>query len=54
MFVPDDLAARVPHILGEAEVLPNTFGLPVAVERKHPEHIIEQVEKAPPKYEDRG
>jgi hypothetical protein len=54
MLVPDDLAARVPHILGEAEVLPNTFGLPVAVERKHPEHIIEQVEKAPPKYGDRG
>ena len=54
MFVPDDLAARVPHILGEAEVLPNTFGLPVAVEGKHPEHIIKQVEKALPKYEDRG
>jgi hypothetical protein len=54
MFVPDDLAAIVPHFLGDAEVLPNTFGLPGAVERKHPEHIIQQVEKALPKYEDRG
>ncbi len=34
MFALDDLAARVSssRILGEAEVLPNTFGLPVAVE----------------------
>jgi hypothetical protein len=32
MFAPDELAARVPRILGDAEVLPNTFGLPVAVE----------------------
>jgi hypothetical protein len=53
MFGPDDLAARVPHTLGEARVLPNTFGLPVAVEGKHPEHIIKQVQKALPKYEAR-
>jgi hypothetical protein len=32
MFGPDEPAARVPRILGDAEVLPNTFGLPVAVE----------------------
>jgi hypothetical protein len=32
MFAPDDLAARVPRILGDAEVVPNTFGLLVAVE----------------------
>ncbi len=54
MFGPDELAARVPRILGDAEVLPNTFGLPVAAEGKHPEYIVDQVEKALPKYEDRG
>jgi hypothetical protein len=34
MFAPDELAARVPSIrvIGDAEVLPNTFDLPVAVE----------------------
>jgi hypothetical protein len=32
MFAPDELAARVPRILGDAEVSPSTFGLPVAVE----------------------
>jgi hypothetical protein len=32
MFALDDLAARVPRILGDAEVLPNTFGLPAAAE----------------------
>jgi hypothetical protein len=32
MFAPDELAARVPRIIGGTEVLPNTFGLPVAVE----------------------
>jgi hypothetical protein len=32
MFAPNDLAARVLRILGDAELLPNTFGLPVAVE----------------------
>ena len=31
-----------------------TFGLHVAAEGKHPEHIVDQVEKALPKYEDRG
>ncbi len=34
MFGPDELAAPVPRGLGDAEVLPNTFGLPVAAERK--------------------
>ena len=43
---PDDLAARVPHFLVDAEVLPSTFSLPVAVEGKHAEHIVDQVEKA--------
>jgi hypothetical protein len=51
---PDELAAHVPRGLGDAEVLQNTFGLHVAAEGKHPEHIVEQVEKALPKYEDRG
>ena len=50
MFGPDELAlslaAPVPHVLGDAEVLPNTFGLPVTAEGKHPEHIVDQVEKA--------
>ena len=54
MFGPDELAARVPRVLGDAEVLPNTFGLHVAAEGKHPEHIVDQVEKALSKYEDRG
>ena len=60
MFGPDELAARVPRVLGDAEVLPNTFGLHVAAEGKHLEHIVDQVEKArrsgreSPKYEDRG
>jgi hypothetical protein len=42
--------------VGDAEVLPNTFGLPVAqaAEGKNPEHIVDQVEKALPKNEDRG
>ncbi len=43
MVDPDGLAAQVPRIF---EVLPNTFALPVAVEGKHPEHIVDQVEKA--------
>jgi hypothetical protein len=50
MFGPDELAAPVPRVLCDAEVLPNTFGgnfgLPVAAEGKHPEHIVDQVEKA--------
>ncbi len=46
MFDPDELAAPVPRVLGDAEVLPNTFGLPVTAEGKHPEHIVDQVEKA--------
>ncbi len=46
MYGPDELAAPIPHVLGDAEVLPNTFGLPVAAEGKHPEHIVDQVEKA--------
>ena len=54
MLGPDGLLARFPRTLGEASVLPNTFGLPVAVEGKHPEHIIKQVEKALPKYGDRA
>ncbi len=54
MFGPGEPASRVPRVLGDAEVLPNTFGLPVAAEGKHPEHIVDQVEKALPKYEDRG
>ncbi len=37
MFGPDELAAPVPHVLSDAEVLPNMFGLPVAAEGKHPE-----------------
>ena len=49
MVGPDDLAASVPHFLDDAElaaeVLPNTFFLPVAVEEKHLEHIFDQVEK---------
>jgi hypothetical protein len=32
MFASDDLAARVPRVLGDAEILPSTFGLPVVVE----------------------
>jgi hypothetical protein len=31
MFAPDELAASVPRILGDAEVLPNMFGLPATV-----------------------
>ena len=54
MFCPDDRAASVPQVLGYVVVLPNTFGLPVAAEGKHPEHMVDQVEKALPKYEDRG
>jgi hypothetical protein len=47
MFGPDELAANIPRVLGDAEVLPNTFGLPVTAEGKHdPEHIVHQVEKA--------
>ncbi len=46
MVCPDELAAHVPHFLGDDEVLPNTFGLPVAAEGKHPEHIVDEVEKA--------
>ena len=34
MVGPDNLAASVPHFLDDAEVLPNTFGLPVAVEER--------------------
>ncbi len=49
MFCPDDLAASVPQVLGYVVVLPNTFGLPVAAEGKHPGHIVDQVEKALPK-----
>ena len=54
MFCPDDRAASVPQLLGYVVVLPNTFGLPVAAEGKHPEHIVDQVEKALPKDENRG
>jgi hypothetical protein len=54
MFCPDDLAASVPQVFGYVVVLPNTFGLPVAAEGKHPEHIVDQVEKALPKDENRG
>ena len=54
MFCPDDHAASVPQFLGYVVVLPNTFGLPVAAEGKHPEHIVDQVEKALPKDENRG
>ena len=46
MVGPDELAAHVPHFLSDAEVLPNTFGLPVVAEGKHPKHIVDQVEKA--------
>ncbi len=49
MFGPDELAAPVPRALGDAEVLPNTIGLPVAGEGKHSEHIVDQVENALPK-----
>ena len=45
MIGPDDLAASVPHFLCDALAFPNTFGMPVAVEEKHPEHIVDQVEK---------
>jgi hypothetical protein len=34
MFGPDELAAHVPRGLGEAEVLPNTYGLHVAADGK--------------------
>jgi hypothetical protein len=53
MFSSDDLAASVPHVVGDAEVLPNLrlCGLPGTAERKHPEHIVDKVEKALPKDE---
>ena len=54
MFGPDDRAANVPHVLGDVVVGPNTFGLPGTVEGKHPEHIVEKVENALPKDENRG
>ena len=53
MVAPDDLAASVPQFLGDAVVLPNTLGLHVAVEGEHPEHIVDQIEKALPKDEGR-
>ena len=46
MLTPDPLAAGVPHIVGDVEVLPNPFGLPDTAERKMLEHIIDEVEKA--------
>jgi len=49
MLTSDPLAAGVPQILGDVEVLPNQFGLPDTAERKMPEHIIDEVEKAPSK-----
>ena len=54
MVGPDEQAASVPHFLSDAEFLPNTYGLPVAVEGKHPEYIVDQVEKALSKNEDTG
>ena len=45
MVCLDELAAHVQHFLGDAEVLPNTFSLPVAVEGNDPGHIVNQVKK---------
>jgi hypothetical protein len=45
MLTPDPLAAGVPQILADVEVLPNLFGLPDTAERKMPEHIVDEVEK---------
>jgi hypothetical protein len=50
MFSADDLAASVPHVVGDAEVLPNLCGLPDTAEEKHPEHF-DKVKKALPKDE---
>jgi hypothetical protein len=54
MLSPDRLAAGVPHILGDAELLPNPFGLSDTAERKIPKHIIDEVEKALSKNRTRG
>jgi hypothetical protein len=54
MLIPDGLAASVPHFLSDVVFLPNTFRLPGTAERKHPEHFVEQVEKALPKDRNRG
>ena len=54
MILHDVLAPSVPHVIGDVVVCPNTFGLPVTVEWKHPEHIVEKVEHALPKNENRG
>jgi hypothetical protein len=52
----DGRAASVPHVLGDVEVLRNTFGLPATAEGKHPspEHVVDKVENALPKDENRG
>jgi hypothetical protein len=44
MLSPDPLASGVPHILGDAELLPNPFGLLDTAESKIPKHIIDEVE----------
>ena len=54
MLIPDHLAASVPHVISDVVFLPNTFRLPGAAERKHPEHFIDQVEHALPKDRDCG
>ena len=54
MFGPDDRATSVLHVLGDVVVSPNTFGLPGTVEGKHPHHVVEKVENALPKDENRG
>jgi hypothetical protein len=46
MLSPDNLAAGVPHILGDVVVLPNNFGLMFTAERKMPKHIVDKVEDA--------
>ncbi len=46
MVGPDELTAHVPHFLGDAAVLPKSFGLPVVVKGTPPEHIVDQLEKA--------
>jgi hypothetical protein len=54
VLIGDMVPTFLPIILGDIILLPNLMRLFLAGERKHPENIVQCVEKAAPKYINRS